>query len=85
MKISLKRRAVTSLDLTAGDRLRLTTRDGIAWVTLEGSAEDFVLSSASPLEFTGPGRLVIEALEDDLAIRAEPTSGPVHESVLLMT
>ena len=71
MKISLKRRAVASLDLAADDRLRLTTCNGTAWVTLEGSADDFVLTCSDPLEFAGPGRLVIEALESDLVIRAE--------------
>jgi len=74
MKISLKRRAVASLDLTADDSLLLTTPGGTAWVTLEGAADDFVLTSSNPLEFTGPGRLVIEALEGDVVVRAEPAS-----------
>lgn len=76
MQISLKRRAVASLDLSADVCLRLTTRNGNAWVTLEGIADDFALTSSSPLEFTGPGRLVIEALENDVTIRAESSSGP---------
>lgn len=85
MQISLKRRAVASLDLIANDRLRITTRNGVAWATMEGSADDFVLTSASPLEFAGPGRLVIEALEDSVIIWAELTPRPVRESILLAT
>jgi hypothetical protein len=74
MQIFLNRRAVASLDLTADACLRLTTRGGTAWVTLEGAADDFVLTCSNPLEFTGPGRLVIEALEGDVVVRTEPTS-----------
>ena len=71
MKISLNRRAVASLDLAADDRLRLTTRHGTSWITLEGIADDFVLTCSNPLEFAGPGRLVIEALDDHVVVRAQ--------------
>jgi hypothetical protein len=84
MKITLKRRAVASLDLAADDCLRLTTRDGTAWVTLEGSANDFVLTCSDPLEFTGPGRLVIEALEGDVVVHAEPSSRPRNTLMQLL-
>jgi len=82
MKISLNRRAVASLDLSADDRLRLVTRGGSAWVTLEGSPEDFALTPSNPLEFTGPGRLVIEALESDMLVRAEIIPGTLREAAL---
>ncbi|MEK7950021.1 DUF2917 domain-containing protein [Luteolibacter soli] len=68
MKISLTRREVESLDLSSDDRLRLTTRNGSAWVTLSGTAEDFILTSSSPVELAGPGRLVIEALDGDIVV-----------------
>jgi len=82
MQISLKCRAVASLDLGADDCLGLTTRGGSAWVTLEGDSEDFALSTTSPLKFTGPGRLVIEALENDMIIRVEHLTSVLGDSSL---
>ena len=83
MQIFLNRRAVASLDLTGGDHLRLTTTDGTAWVTLEGSPDDLVLTSSSPLELVGPGRIVIEALQDDMIIRARSQQKRLEEPILL--
>ena len=83
MQLSLKRHAAASLDLRAGDRLRLSTRNGTAWVTKEGVSEDFVLSASRPLSFNGPGRVVIEALEDDMFVSMESVPGLVRGPVLL--
>jgi hypothetical protein len=83
MQLSLKRHAVASLDLRADDRLRLSTRNGTAWVTKEGVSLDFVLSASRPLSFTGPGRVVVEALEDDMFVHTESVPGPVRGPVLL--
>lgn len=83
MQIFLNRRTVASLDLSADDRLRLSTSNGSAWVTLEGSPDDFVLSSSSPLDFTGPGRLVIEALESDMIVLARSPQKKLQEPLLL--
>ncbi|MCW1921755.1 DUF2917 domain-containing protein [Luteolibacter arcticus] len=85
MQISLKRREVRSFDLAAYDRLRLTTRDGIAWATLEGSANDHALAASSPITFAGPGRVVIESLESDMTVRAEFLGIPARKEVLLAT
>ncbi|RYD67903.1 MAG: DUF2917 domain-containing protein [Verrucomicrobiaceae bacterium] len=85
MQIFLNRRAVASLDLTGGDRLRLTTADGAAWVTIEGSPDDSILTSSSSLEFAGPGRLVIEALESDMIVQAGSLQKRIHEPLLLVT
>lgn len=83
MQIFLNRRAVASLDLTADDRLRLSTTDGSAWVTAEGSPDDLVLTPSSPLEIAGPGRIVIEALQDDMIIRARSLQNRREEPILL--
>jgi hypothetical protein len=85
MQIFLNRRMVASLDLSADDRLRLTTADGAAWVTLQGSPDDSVLTSSCPLEFTGPGRIVIEALESDMIVHARSLQKRIHEPLLLAT
>ena len=85
MQIPLKLREARSLDLSPGDRLRLTTRSGTAWVTLEGTPDDHVLASSSPVNLTGPGRVVLEPLESDMIIRAELLELPVREKALLAT
>lgn len=85
MQIFLNHRAVASLDLSTGDRLRLTTMSGTAWVTLEGSPDDSVLTSSSSLEFVGPGRLVIEALENDMIVHARSPQKRLGEPLLLAT
>ena len=83
MKISLDRREVESLDLSPDDRLRLTTRSGTAWVTLSGVADDFVLTSSSPLEFIGPGHLVIEALDDTMVVHVSTLQIPAKSAILV--
>ncbi|MCW1883529.1 DUF2917 domain-containing protein [Luteolibacter flavescens] len=80
MKISLKNRAVVSLDLSTGDRLRLATDAGTAWVTMEGRADDLALTASQALAFSGPGRLVIEAIDGGMTIHATRTTHrPVTE------
>lgn len=84
MKISLRRREVESLDLLPNDRIRLTTRNGTAWITLSGVADDFALTSFSPVELTGPGRLVIEALDENMVVHAD-VSHPLAKNESLAT
>jgi hypothetical protein len=83
MQISLNYREVESLDLSPGARLRLTTRNGTAWVTQEGIADDFALTSSSPVEITGQGRAVVESLEGNMIIRAEILEFPLRKEALL--
>lgn len=65
--IRLPRRTVRSLDLTENHQLRIKVSGGAAWVTLEGKPDDFLLTVFSAAAvFSGPGRLVIEAVDGDL-------------------
>lgn len=65
--IRLLRRTVRSLDLTENHQVRIKVSGGAAWVTLEGKPDDFLLTVFSPAAvFSGPGRLVIEAVDGDL-------------------
>lgn len=49
--------------LQAGQTLMLTGRKGHAWVTMEGDRVDHILEPGRSLDFVGPGRLVLQALE----------------------
>jgi len=69
--LMLRERDVHSLDLREGERCILSFRNGVAWVTMEGNPDDFALTKDSPpSEFTGPGRLVIEAIGGEVKLEA---------------
>lgn len=67
--LSLKEREVHSFDLLESERCSLRIHEGVAWATLEGDPTDHVLIASSCTGFTGPGRLVIEAVGGDLALQ----------------
>lgn len=68
--IRLPGRTVRSLNLTEGQHLLVSASGGTAWTTMEGDVDDYTLTGASPFPvlFSGPGRLVIEAIEGDVLI-----------------
>ena len=54
--------AVGRCELAAGDRVSLTGVEGQSWVTQQGDRHDYLLIPGETLTFTGPGRLVFEAV-----------------------
>ncbi|MDB6077513.1 MAG: hypothetical protein JWO82_1260 [Akkermansiaceae bacterium] len=52
-------------------RLRHAGGEGHFWVTFEGQTTDHVLSSGQSLQFTGPGLLVVEALQAAARLRID--------------
>ncbi len=56
--------AVGRCELAAGDRVTLTGVEGQCWVTQQGDRHDYLLVPGKTLNFSGPGRLVFEAVGD---------------------
>jgi hypothetical protein len=56
--------AVGRCELGAGDRATLTGVHGQCWVTQQGDRHDYLLVPGKTLAFSGPGRLVFEAVAD---------------------
>jgi hypothetical protein len=56
--------AVGHCELSAGDRVTLTGVEGQCWVTQQGDRHDYLLVPEATLSFSGPGRLVFEAVAD---------------------
>ena len=56
--------AVGHCELSAGDRVTLTGVEGRCWVTQQGDRHDYLLVPEATLSFSGPGRLVFEAVAD---------------------
>jgi len=54
--------AVGRCQLGADDRVTLTGVDGQCWVTQQGDRHDYLLVPGKTLSFSGPGRLVFEAV-----------------------
>src|SRR5882757_1658273 len=54
--------AVGRCELAAGDRVTLTGVEGQCWVTQQGDRHDYLLVPGEVLSFSGPGRLVFEAV-----------------------
>jgi len=54
--------AVGRCQLCAGDRVTLTGVAGQCWVTQQGDRHDYLLVAGKTLTFSGPGRLVFEAV-----------------------
>jgi len=62
--------AVGRCELGEGDRVMLTGVDGQCWVTQQGDRHDYLLVPGKTLHFSGPGRLVFEAVADSAAALA---------------
>ena len=68
--LALRERGIHSIDLAEEEHCRLSIQEGSAWVTMEGCPDDFALTTDHPRAgFTGPGRLVIEALGGGVTVR----------------
>ena len=67
--VQLGRGSIFSRPLEMGERLSVLVTTGHAWITMEGDAQDHVLTSNEEREFAGPGLLVIEGLEQGARIR----------------
>lgn len=51
----------------------LAVRRGRVWATVDGEREDWAVAKGEALVVRGPGRLVVEALEEsELVLRAAP-------------
>jgi hypothetical protein len=74
--LSLKEREIHSFDLLENERCSLHIHEGVAWATLEGDPTDHVLIASSRTGFTGPGRLVIEAVGGNLALQMVSATRP---------
>lgn len=55
---------LVSQDLKEEESFEISLIAGQAWITLEGDAEDYIVRVPKSLHLMGPGRVVIEALED---------------------
>jgi hypothetical protein len=60
--------AVGRCQLTAEDRVTLTGVVGQCWVTQQGDRHDYLLVPGKTLIFSGPGRLVFEAVADSATL-----------------
>ncbi len=56
--------AVGRCELGATDQVTLTGVEGQCWVTQQGDRHDYLLVPGETLSFSGPGRLVFEAVAD---------------------
>jgi hypothetical protein len=70
--VQLARGGIFSRPLEKGEQVSVTVTTGHAWITMEGDAEDHVLTTDEEREFTGPGLLVIEGLEQGARIQLRP-------------
>ena len=59
---SLGRSEVVAFDLRSGRTFALALNEGQLWVTLEGDATDYLIQAGEMLQFSKPGKLVIEVL-----------------------
>ncbi|QIF03022.1 DUF2917 domain-containing protein [Roseimicrobium sp. ORNL1] len=67
--VQLARGGTFSKPLEKGERVSVTVTAGHAWITMEGDAQDHVLTVHERHEFAGPGLLVIEGLEQGARIQ----------------
>lgn len=68
----LKSGATRSWRVTRAGYL-LEVRRGRVWATVDGEREDWAVAAGQALLVRGPGRLVVEALEEtELTLRAAP-------------
>jgi hypothetical protein len=75
---SLAKGQLRSLFLAEGERLHIEVLHGECWITMEGDANDYVLSPGSSLHFFGPGLAIVEALSGsvEVAARHRKSSAP---------
>lgn len=66
--VQLPRGGIFSTPLENGERLNVMVISGHVWITMEGDAQDYILASEQEHEFSGPGLLVIEGLEQGARI-----------------
>lgn len=59
----LPARATRSLRLGTGESAELRLHTGHAWITMENDPFDYAATAGEVLRFSGPGLLVVEALE----------------------
>jgi len=62
--------AVGRCELAADSRVTLTGVTGQCWVTQQGDRHDYLLTPGETLSFSGPGRLVFEAVADSATLAA---------------
>lgn len=67
--MQLLRGCVFSKPLEKGESVSVTVTSGHVWITMEGDAQDHVLTVHERLEFAGPGLLVFEGLEQGARIQ----------------
>lgn len=67
--VQLERGCIFSKLLANGEHVYVAVTSGHAWITLEGDAQDHVLTSHEKREFSGPGLLVIEGLEQGARVQ----------------
>ena len=60
--------AVGRCELAADSRVTLTGVEGQCWVTQQGDRHDYLLAPGQTLSFSGPGRLVFEAVADSATL-----------------
>ena len=70
--VQLERGSVFSKPLENGERLLVTVTMGHAWITMEGDAQDYVLTANEEQAFAGPGMLVIEGLQQGARVHLAP-------------
>ncbi|HXE72929.1 MAG TPA: DUF2917 domain-containing protein [Candidatus Nitrosotenuis sp.] len=61
MSITLPRQSVLSL---RADKVQITCRQGLTWVTQEGDAQDYLLRPGLSFSTAHPGQVVVQALEE---------------------
>jgi hypothetical protein len=67
---SLAKGELRSLFLAEGEHLHIEVLHGECWITMEGDANDYVLSAGSSLHFIGPGLAIVEALSGSVEVAA---------------
>jgi len=84
---SLAKGQLRSVLLAEGEHRQIEVLHGECWITMEGDANDYVLSAKESLKFNGPGLVLIEALSGSAEVtvstrkRSAPTGAGVssHE------
>ncbi len=73
MVLDLLKGAMMSVELDRRERL-VRCIEGRVWITSEGDPRDYVLNPGRTASFRGPGKMVVEAVEESrIAISAEFT------------
>lgn len=80
---SLAKGQLRSLFLAEGEHRQIEVLHGECWITMEGDANDYVLSAGSSLHFIGPGLAIVEALSGsvEVAVSYRNSSAPTGAGV----